>query len=160
MSATSNGTSLAELSSAELARVGCGPLRSDVRSPWGVPNLEQAKAAIQILGRRMVSGDRDSAAALLEVIQRADWYDTIELALQLFMPAAAVDQLVSLGRHLLACFCDAGERGGGVATLRRLKGVQEQLHSLGVSLVDSVSSEEEQSRLNSILQLADQFARA
>ncbi len=45
-------------------------------------------------------------------------------------------------------------------TLRRLKNVQERLASLGVVLVNSVSSEEERSQLESTLQLADQFTYA
>lgn len=159
MSVTQDRTSLSELLSSQLAMIGHGPLRCEhkVSSP---PNTVEARLAIRILGERAAAGDKDSLDGLMDVIQFTNWYDTIELALELFIVAAPADQLARLGRHLCACFCDSGEEGGGVVTLRRLKSVQERLHSLGVSLVDLVSSEEERSQLSSTLRLADQFAHA
>lgn len=156
MSAIQDRTSLSELLSSQLAMIGHGPLRCEhkVSSP---PNTVEARLAIRILGERAAAGDKDSLDGLMDVIQFTNWYDTIELALELFMVAAPADQLARLGRHLCACFCDSGEGGGGVASLRRLKGVQTKLTSLGLSLIDLVPASE-RAQMESTLRLADRFA--
>ena len=116
----------------ELERIAVGPSRLELlgRRP---PDLAEPLEAIKSLAD-LARRDPLAVEALGRVVQRTDWFQTVESALDAFVCVATPSQLqIALG-HFVDTFWSAGEYGGGDANPRRALRIVDRLEVLGVPL--------------------------
>lgn len=128
---------LEEMPLEKLGKIARGPLRFE--NPKA--ELGQALSAIKVLAKRAKT-DPMAAEQLLGAIQKTDWWDTIEAAIEEFLKVADVDQLQRFARYLYDFFWQDGNYGGGLVTPRRLKRVADRLAELGTSVYDFFPAED------------------
>jgi len=135
-----------ERSAKVLVSTAVGPNRYEVLG-GPTPDLTEAFEAIDVIATLETPG---SADLLMEVIEKTDWFDTLERAVEAFLRIASVDQLCRIGRYFFRCFWQPGDYGGGEVTEERLNRVADRLNELGYRLRDSFP-EHERGRLDSQL---------